>query len=686
MSKLDIFLLDQSNNTKKEFNILKPKTYKDLLNQLGQKYKNISNFDLFIFDKKNNEIKINNESKFNLLNNILFIREKQENNLKLDQSIFEINYNKLSESRQEILDEKYSCILCSIIIKNENPFLCYKCQKIFHEKCLKDWDKKCKSQNKKLICPNCRNELSIENWNKKINYEDNRKEDGNLMNKYNKLKNKIIKQNELIQKYEIKLQQMKEEKNKESIGQIEQVSISGTETILNQMKNCICYIKINDINGTGFFCKINYKDKMIDVLMTNYHILNEKYYNENNELNLFINDNKDEITLNLKIKRKTYFNKKYDLTMIELKKEDDINNYLQLDNNLFKNEINELYKDISIYTLQYSSGKKTSVSYELFNGINKDEIKYQCNIENSFSGSPILNLSNNKVIGIYKQSDKNFNYNIGTCLQFPLNNFFEKNEIDNNNNNIKEDNEENNKIYIDRLNKYEKTRKKSNEIIRIINSLIPTLKYQIGPGPKINVIFITTRGTTLTLALNYGTTLDKMIKIYLIRIGQEYYYYEKSNKIYFLYNGNKKIKFGDKTLIENYFINVMNPKIVVNNINDILDHSFYRYEEYEEYKFRNFCLSLISEIMDFFDPKPKYNDYNENNSNKDIAIIFNKGGKLVEIKMPNYSFVAELINEYFKKTKTINGTFIFNNAILPHSDIITLSEVGLKNNSEIIVK
>ena len=31
------------------------------------------------------------------------------------------------------------------------------------------------------------------------------------------------------------------------------VDISGTKKILNQMKNCICKIKINAVNGTGFF-------------------------------------------------------------------------------------------------------------------------------------------------------------------------------------------------------------------------------------------------------------------------------------------------------------------------------------------------------------------------------------------------------------------------------------------------
>ena len=136
---------------------------------------------LFVLDEHNNEIKINSDLNYNKINDILFIREINKNNL--DLSIFNLNYNLLFESKQEILDEKYSCLLCSIIIKNEKPYFCYKCQKIFHDKCLKDWNEKCKLQNKNFSCPNRRNELPIENWNKKLDYEENRIDDANLMNK-----------------------------------------------------------------------------------------------------------------------------------------------------------------------------------------------------------------------------------------------------------------------------------------------------------------------------------------------------------------------------------------------------------------------------------------------------------------------------------------------------------------------
>ena len=215
MSLINIFLLDDSNNSKSELKIIKSKTYIELLNQIKQKFEIIpENYEIFILDDKNNEIKIDNEINYNKIEDILFIREINKNIL--EKSLFDLNYNKLSESMQDKLDEKYNCKICSIIIKNENPYLCYKCQKIFHEKCLKDWDNKCKEQNKNLFCPNCRNELSMENWNKQLDYEDNRKEYANLIDTINDLKSntnvnqklsilkdkKIKELSALIKKYE----------------------------------------------------------------------------------------------------------------------------------------------------------------------------------------------------------------------------------------------------------------------------------------------------------------------------------------------------------------------------------------------------------------------------------------------------------------------------------------------------
>jgi hypothetical protein len=143
MSKINIFLVDNLNNIIEEKNIIKPNTYRGLTIQLKQNLNYMPDYyEIYFFDKNNIKIKINNEEMYKKTSDVLFI--KGINKDILDQSMFEINYDKLSESKQNILDQKYNCQICSIIIKNENPYLCYKCQNIFHEKCLKEWDKKCK--------------------------------------------------------------------------------------------------------------------------------------------------------------------------------------------------------------------------------------------------------------------------------------------------------------------------------------------------------------------------------------------------------------------------------------------------------------------------------------------------------------------------------------------------------------
>ena len=56
------------------------------------------------------------------------------------------------------------------------------------------------------------------------------------------------------------------------------ISIEGTKTILKQMENNICKIyKIDGEKGTGFFCNIFYNNIRIPVMITNNHLIDEKY-------------------------------------------------------------------------------------------------------------------------------------------------------------------------------------------------------------------------------------------------------------------------------------------------------------------------------------------------------------------------------------------------------------------------
>ena len=75
------------------------------------------------------------------------------------------------------------------------------------------------------------------------------------------------------------------------VNYIKPVNIEGTKKILDQMTNCICKVKNNQLIGTGFFCKIPYNNNTkINVLITSYQIINEFYFNQNNNINLLMND------------------------------------------------------------------------------------------------------------------------------------------------------------------------------------------------------------------------------------------------------------------------------------------------------------------------------------------------------------------------------------------------------------
>ena len=304
---------------------------------------------------------INDEEKFKKIDNILFIKETP--NSLLMQSLFSSAYNKLPESEKEKLDEKYNCILCSTMIKKENPYLCYKCQKIFHEKCLKEWNNKCKLQNKILECPNCRNELSIEKWNKKLDYEDNRIENANILNKikeYEKMKNNIniIKDKKII-KYENYI----------------------NKTIIIIFKKIL--IKINSIVNN---MKIKNNNKLNELI-------------ENSNLNIYnINDISSIIYEELdKINKNIFINKINN----EIKNKDKINIVNKKNNalNEYKNEINLIYdaddeSNINNINFQSNSNIQNQINYKNQNNFMMKLQKYEQNNDDAQSQSSIKAVKN----------------------------------------------------------------------------------------------------------------------------------------------------------------------------------------------------------------------------------------------------------------------------------------------------
>ena len=203
------------------------------------------------------------------------------------------------------------------------------------------------------------------------------------------------------------------------------VTIDETELILKQMRYSICKIENRNGNGTGFFCKI-FNQKL---LITNNHVINEEIIKNKNIIKVKINDNK--IKKDIKIKD-YYTSIEYDITIIEINNNDENINYLEIDDDILDENINIDNK--SIYIIQYpkyGNEQKAAVSYGILNKIqDKFNIIHYCSTDHGSSGSPILGLSNKKIIGIHKEGISNHNFNRGTLLKYPINEYLNKmNEI-----------------------------------------------------------------------------------------------------------------------------------------------------------------------------------------------------------------------------------------------------------------
>ena len=203
-----------------------------------------------------------------------------------------------------------------------------------------------------------------------------------------------------------------------------------TKKILSQMEKNVCKIYMNNgIKGTGFFCKIPYKgsyDSSLSVLITNNHIIDEKHLGKNDKIIFSINNDKIKKKLSIS-DRKTYTSKLYDITIIEIYSDKDgINDFLELDFDINDEYYDNMYVKKSVYILHYPNNEKVSVSYGIINAINLQknfDFFHFCSTDNGSSGAPILNSSNNKLIGIHKGASKNLNFNKGTILIFPLKEF-----------------------------------------------------------------------------------------------------------------------------------------------------------------------------------------------------------------------------------------------------------------------
>ena len=122
---------------------------------------------------------------------------------------------------------------------------------------------------------------------------------------------------------------------------------------------------------------------------------------------------------------------KYNTVFIEIKPEDKINHFLEVDKEILgdKKLIESIYMKKSLYIIHYlSNNNGVCMNFGLFKKVKENKLIHICNTSIGSSRAPILSLDNFKVIGIHKGSSDICNYNIGNLINYPIYEFLKQNK------------------------------------------------------------------------------------------------------------------------------------------------------------------------------------------------------------------------------------------------------------------
>ena len=191
------------------------------------------------------------------------------------------------------------------------------------------------------------------------------------------------------------------------------------QTILDQIDNSFYWIETeNDKNGICFFSKIKIVNKDIPIMIASHEIIDENYLSKNNGIRLKLNNSLKEI----KFGEVKYLNKSLNLSVVEIN--NNINSeikFLELDDCLYEKDSEMFYDKESIYIINYNDNKNISISFGIIDDIHNSEIIYLSNSDLMAENSPIFNITNNKLIGLYKSNL--INYNKGLFFKFIIKEF-----------------------------------------------------------------------------------------------------------------------------------------------------------------------------------------------------------------------------------------------------------------------
>ena len=230
---------------------------------------------------------------------------------------------------------------------------------------------------------------------------------------------------------------------------------------ITKARNAICQITLKDGYGSGFFCKIpiteNYNN-LSNVLLTCEHILNQDIIFSEKDITIIVNNTKKTISLK---NRKKWSDKQLDYSCIEILEEDNIDDYYQLDDIIFKRDYsNNMYsekgKRNKVIIFAIMKGRRGHCS-GLIKNIANCYFYHNCKNYKGSSGGVIVNKNNNCVIGIHKgnasnndKERKNEIWNIGIFINDIIKNIKSNKE---NTNSVIKFNYKNNNINNNSINK-----------------------------------------------------------------------------------------------------------------------------------------------------------------------------------------------------------------------------------------
>ena len=228
------------------------------------------------------------------------------------------------------------------------------------------------------------------------------------------------------------------EREKHIDGRPYSISFKKMKFYVNQMEKSICKIKkSNNVSGTGFICKIIDNDNSVNIqaLFTCNHILDSNDIVQGSEITLIFNNN---IIKNIKLlNNKTIYTNEdeYDITIIEINKDDNLNDndMLTVDQNIFNDQLYNYYKKRQIYIIHYPKGNEIRYSCDLIKNIDINDIiiEHLCSTDTGSSGAPIIDSETERVIGIHNGYNNVDRINYGTLIKNPVEEFIQKYKVNN---------------------------------------------------------------------------------------------------------------------------------------------------------------------------------------------------------------------------------------------------------------